>query len=74
MRGGVFGLGPRQICFLGEGLAAKRQVMQTRDPQDQLIRNLIILGATGAAVGLLTVATAITVMVSANFNILNWME
>ena len=48
--------------------------MQTRDPQDQLIRNLIILGVTGAAVGLLTVATAITVMVSANFNILNWME
>lgn len=48
--------------------------MQTGDPQDQFIRNLIILGATGALVGLLTVATAITVMVSANFNILNWME
>jgi hypothetical protein len=35
---------------------------------------LIILGATGAAIGLLTVATVITVLVSANFNILNWME
>jgi hypothetical protein len=48
--------------------------MQTGDPQDQLIRTLLILGATGAVVGVLTAATAITVMVSANFNILNWME
>lgn len=48
--------------------------MQTGDPQDQLIRTLVILGGTGAVLGLLTVATIITVMVSANFNILNWME
>ena len=48
--------------------------MQARDPEDQLIRSLIILGASGAVVGLLTVATIVTVMVSANFNILNWME
>jgi len=48
--------------------------MITQDPEDRFIRNLIILGSTGAVVGLLTVATAITVMVSANFNILNWME
>ena len=48
--------------------------MQTGDPQDQLIRTLVILAGTGTAVGLLTVATIITVMVSANFNILNWME
>jgi len=48
--------------------------MQARDPEDQFIRSLIILGATGAVVGLLTVATIVTVMVSANFNILNWME
>jgi hypothetical protein len=48
--------------------------MQTGDPVDKFIRNLIILAATGAAVGLLTVATILTVMVSANFNILNWME
>jgi len=49
-------------------------VMAAREPEDQFIRNLIILGATGAVAGLLTVATVITVMVSANFNILNWME
>jgi hypothetical protein len=48
--------------------------MQTGDPEDKFIRNLIILAATGATVGLLTVATILTVMVSANFNILNWME
>jgi hypothetical protein len=48
--------------------------MQTGDPEDKFIRNLIILAATGAAVRLLTVATVVTVLVSANFNILNWME
>lgn len=48
--------------------------MVTQDPEDRFIRNLLILAATGAAVGLLTVANVITVMVSANFNILNWME
>ena len=48
--------------------------MQTGDPEDKVIRNLIILAGAGAAVGLLTVATIVTVMVSANFNILNWME
>lgn len=48
--------------------------MATRDPEDQFIRNLIILGSTGAVLGLLAVATVITVTVSANFNILNWME
>lgn len=48
--------------------------MQTGDPEDKFIRNLIILSGAGAAVGLLTVATIVTVLVSANFNILNWME
>ena len=48
--------------------------MANQDPEDRFIRNLIILGATGTVVGLLAVATVITVMVSANFNILNWME
>lgn len=48
--------------------------MTTRDPEGQFIRNLIILGSTGAVLGLLAVATVVTVMVSANFNILNWME
>ncbi len=48
--------------------------MVTQDPEDRFIRTLLILAATGAAAGLLAVATLITVLVSANFNILNWME
>jgi hypothetical protein len=49
-------------------------VMSERTPEDQLIRTLVILTSTGAVLGLLAVGTVITVMVSANFNILNWME
>lgn len=56
------------------GDSDKEKRMQSGDPQDQLIRTLFILAGTGAAVGLLVVATVVTVMVSANFNILNWME
>jgi hypothetical protein len=48
--------------------------MTGRDPEDVFIRNLIISATSVAVVGLLTVGLAITVMVSANFNILNWME
>ena len=48
--------------------------MLTQDPEDRFIRTLVILGSTGAVLGLLAVATVVTVMVSANFNILNWME
>ncbi|MDA0293560.1 MAG: hypothetical protein O2957_06105 [Verrucomicrobia bacterium] len=48
--------------------------MQARDPEDNFIQWLILLAATGTAMGLLTLAVIITVLVSANFNILNWME
>lgn len=48
--------------------------MSERMPEDRLIRTLVILASTGAVLGLLTIGTVITVMVSANFNILNWME
>ncbi len=48
--------------------------MQARDPEDQFIRSLIILAATGAVAGFLAVSTIITVLVSANFNVLNWLE
>jgi len=48
--------------------------MVTQDPEDRFIRNMVILVSTGAALGLLAVGTVITVLVSANFNILNWME
>ena len=48
--------------------------MQTRNSEDEFIRWLILLAATGTAIGLLAVVLIITVMVSANFNVLNWME
>ena len=48
--------------------------MSERTPEDQLIRTLVILTSTGVVTGLLVVGTIVTVMVSVNFNILNWME
>ena len=48
--------------------------MQTHNSENEFIRWLILLAATGTAIGLLAVVLIITVMVSANFNILNWME
>jgi hypothetical protein len=48
--------------------------MVTQDPEDRFIRNLVLLATTGAVLGLLAVATVVTVLVSTNFNILNWME
>lgn len=48
--------------------------MQARNPEDNFIQWLILLAAAGTAIGLLTLAVIVTVMVSANFNILNWME
>jgi hypothetical protein len=45
-----------------------------QDPEDKLIRVVLITAATGAVLTFLLVATIITVMISYNFNILNWME
>lgn len=42
--------------------------------EDKFITQMVIAASTVAAVGLLTAATLATVMVSANFNILQWME
>ncbi len=48
--------------------------MSAPDPEDVFLRNMIIMASTAAVLGLLAVGTVVTVMVSANFNILNWME
>jgi hypothetical protein len=48
--------------------------MTSQDPEDIFIRNLIISASTLAVFALLMVAMAITVLVSTNFNILQWME
>jgi len=48
--------------------------MPAQDPEDIFLRNMIIIALTVAVIGLLTVGTVVTIMVSTNFNILNWME
>jgi len=46
----------------------------SQDPEDILIRRLLIGGAVGSVLVLLFIAIVITVMISKNFNILNWMQ
>lgn len=44
------------------------------DPEDRFIRNLLITLAAGAVLSFVGLAVVIAVMISYNFNILNWME
>jgi hypothetical protein len=48
--------------------------MNQQDPEDQFIRALVLIASTAFAFGLIVVATLVTVLVSANFNVLEWME
>ncbi|MBE2179923.1 MAG: hypothetical protein IAE97_05585 [Chthoniobacterales bacterium] len=48
--------------------------MEDTQSEDRLINALVIIASTVGMLGILTVGIVITVMVSANFNILNWME
>ncbi len=48
--------------------------MEDTQSEDRLINALVIIASTVGMLGVLTVGIVITVMVSANFNILNWME
>lgn len=49
-------------------------MLDTNDPEDRQIRVILISAAAVAVLGLLITATVVAVMVSANFNFLNWME
>ena len=49
-------------------------MIKQQDPEDVLIRRLLIGAAAGALVMFLLVTLVITIMISANFNFLNWME
>jgi hypothetical protein len=63
------------IFFLiGKTFARFKPMQKTEDPEDKLIRVLLISAASGAVLTLILVATVIAVMISYNFNILNWME
>jgi hypothetical protein len=44
------------------------------DPQDPLIRTILISAATLAVSGFLTAFLLVTVMLSDNFNFMNWLE
>lgn len=45
-----------------------------QDPEDRLIRRILIAVPTVAVLGFLATVVVITVMVSYNFNILDWLE
>ncbi len=47
---------------------------EIQDPEDRLIRRILILVPTVALLGFLVTVLLITVMVSNNFNILDWLE
>jgi hypothetical protein len=47
---------------------------ELQDPEDRLIRRILIAVPTVAVVGFLLTVLLITVMVSYNFNILEWLE
>ena len=47
---------------------------QIQDPEDRLIRRILIAVPTIAVLGFLLTVLLITVMVSYNFNILDWLE
>ena len=47
---------------------------EIQDPEDRLIRRILIAVPTVAVVGVLLTVLLITVMISYNFNILEWME
>jgi hypothetical protein len=49
-------------------------MLETKDPQDPLIRFILISAASVAVTGFLFSAATAAVLVSMNFNILNWME
>ena len=47
---------------------------EIQDPEDRLIRRILIAVPTIAVLGFLLTVLLITVMVSYNFNILEWLE
>ncbi len=47
---------------------------EIQDPEDRLIRRILILVPTVALLGFLVTVLLITVMISTNFNILDWLE
>jgi hypothetical protein len=49
-------------------------MLDTKDPEDRQIRVILISAASMAVVGFLAAAVVLAVMISTNFNLLDWME
>lgn len=47
---------------------------EIKDPEDVLIRRLLIGASTFAVLGFLATVALVAVMISYNFNFLNWLE
>ncbi len=50
------------------------QSREASEAEDRLIRRLLLGGAVAIVIGVLLLSVAITVMISMNFNPLNWLE
>jgi hypothetical protein len=44
------------------------------DPQDPLIRTVLLSAAASAVLGLVSAVLVVTAMISANWNFMQWME
>ncbi len=44
------------------------------DPQDPLIRTILLSAASAAVLGLFSAVLVVTAMISANWNFMQWME
>jgi hypothetical protein len=44
------------------------------DPQDSLIRTILLSAAAAAVLGLVSAVLVVTAMISANWNFMQWME
>ena len=49
-------------------------MLDTNDPEDRQIRVILLSAASMLVLGFLSSAAVLAVMISMNFNFLNWME
>lgn len=49
-------------------------MLDMNDPEDRQIRNILIVLGSGAVATLLLFAVVVTICVSTNFNVLEWLE
>lgn len=51
-----------------------RMTEPANDPQDPLIRTILLSSAVAAVLGFIATALVVTAMLSANWNFMEWME